>query len=145
LETLEDEARIIAFRRRRPRHANGDPLMLGLEREIAFTLSQMDQMRSLRADLKRDLLQTECYVETELMQMEARTPRYSSYRFPEREKFQRRLAEIGAERRRLEAIHEDKMQILRRQLFTLMQRFALIQMPPPSDKTGRYEKSDPLH
>ncbi len=52
------------------------------------------------------------------MQMEERTPRYSTYRFPEREKLQRRLLSIGAERRKLAARLEEKIQSLEDRLLS---------------------------
>ena len=57
----------------------------------------------------QSLLQSECYIETELIQMENRTPRYSPYRFPEREKLQRRLGRIAEERRRFTMTLAEKL------------------------------------
>ena len=83
-----------------------------------------DAWRAIRERLLRSLLRGDCYAGTELMQMEARTPRYSPYRFPEREKFQRRLFEIDKERRRLETQHERTVVELENRLFTLLEQHA---------------------
>lgn len=90
--------------------------------EIALTLHQIDQLRSRKQDIMQSLLQAECYVETELMQMEQRTPRYSPYRFPEREKFQRRLSRIAEERRRHVIAHAEKLDPLHNQLLSLLNK-----------------------
>ncbi len=93
-----------------------------IKREIALTAEQIDRLQALHKDQLDEILQAECYVNTELMQMEQRTPRYSPYRFPEREKLQRRLLQIGAERRRLAARLEDKLQPLEDRLLSLINK-----------------------
>jgi len=93
-----------------------------IEQEIALTLDQIDRLRSVQTYQNRSLCRVECYVDTELMQMEERAPQYSPYRFPEREKFQQRLFGIEAERRKNSMIYEDKMQNLQRKLLSLMQK-----------------------
>ncbi len=93
-----------------------------LEQEIALTLEQLDGLRQLHGRQLRSLCRTECYVDTELMQMEERTPRYSPDRFPERDKFHSRLFLIEAERRKGAVFYEDGMQGLQRRLLSLMQK-----------------------
>ncbi len=94
----------------------------GLMREIAFVLDQIDTLRNTYDRLGQSLLQVECYTDTELMQMEARMPRYSPYRFPEREKLQRRLGDIEKERRRLAIGKEEALQRLHARLLVLLNR-----------------------
>lgn len=72
------------------------------------------------------LLQAECYLDTELMGMERRTPRYSPYRFPEREKLQRRLFDVEADRRRLDATVEEKLRELHDRLLRLLIQHAYL-------------------
>ena len=89
-----------------------------IKREIALTVEQINRLQKLYKDQLSKLLQDECYTHTELMQMEDRTPRYSTHRFPEREKLQRRLLGIGAERRKLATHLEEKIQSLEDRLLS---------------------------
>ena len=93
-----------------------------LESDVAMTLEQMGRLRELHRQQLSSLRRTECYVDTELMQMEERAPRYSPYRFPEREKFQSRLFLIETERRKGAIFYEERMQGLQRKLLSLMQK-----------------------
>ena len=69
-----------------------------LERDIALAMAHIEGLRDQQRRFRKTLLEAECYIDTELMQMEVRTPRYSPYRYPEREKLQRRLQQIQHER-----------------------------------------------
>ena len=91
-------------------------------RELALIVSQIHRLRALEEREIQQLLRIECYVGTELLQMEERTPRYSPYRFPEREKLQRRLMTIDQERRRLVIGHEDKLRQLHDRLLYLLEQ-----------------------
>lgn len=86
-ETLEKKARQLRAKLKQDSWDLSLPSML--KREIALTVDQLDQMRKLRNDQLSSLQKNECDINTELMQMEARTPRYSPYKYPEREKFKR--------------------------------------------------------
>lgn len=83
-------------------------IVRGVRDELSLALSELDDLRAFAERQRRDLLRVECYVDTELMHMEARTPRYSPYRFPEREKLQRRLFSIHQERSQQERIVFDR-------------------------------------
>ena len=96
-------------------------------REIGLTVTRIDRVRSLREEQLKSLLQTECYVDTELMQMEQRTPRYSPSRYPEREKLQRRLLALEVERRKLLAQEADRVQPLEERLLSLLEKHAQLQ------------------
>ena len=87
--------------------------------QIALCLDQIDQQRAREQQITQQLRQAECDIDTELMQMEQRTPRYSPYRFPEREKLQRRLARIGEEQRRLSMAHADRLDTLHDRMLSL--------------------------
>lgn len=95
-----------------------------IDREIALTLDHMDRMKDLEERQKKNLLDVECAIDTELMSMEARTPRYSDKRFPEWERFQRQLHQIESERRNMMAFHESQRQALEAKLLILMNRRA---------------------
>ena len=103
------------------RHGS-DSIIASIEQDIAFTLEQIDRLRTLQKGQSKSLRKAECYVGTELMQMEERTPRYSPERFPERDKLQNRLFAIEAERRKHSVFYEDRLQALQKQLLSLMQK-----------------------
>lgn len=118
---LEAEAQAIAAR-------SSDSSITGvLRREIALTLEHIERVRALRESQNLGLVRVECYTNTELMQMEQRTPRYSPDRYPEREKFQRRLMRIGEERRRLDSSTDERMRQLHDRLLTLLNRHAQLE------------------
>ena len=99
-----------------------DPITSSIEREIALVLGHIDRADTLQEDLEHRLLQSECYIGTELLQMEARTPRYSPFRFPERDKLQRRLLNVEQERRRLIVQREKPLQELHDRLLSLLNK-----------------------
>lgn len=99
-----------------------------VEREIALTVDQIDRFQQLHEELHRSLMQTECYIDSDLMQMEQRTPRYSPDRFPERDKLQRRLTEICRERRNLAITREERMRELHNRLLLLLNRHSQLKL-----------------
>jgi len=120
-QDLEQAAKdLVANMKARP---DSDSITTSLIQDIAFTLEQIDRLRALQNGQSKSLRRTECYVDTELMQMEARTPRYSPERFPERDKLQKRLFDIEAERRKHSVFYEDRLQALQKQLLSLMQKY----------------------
>ena len=121
-EVLERRAQRVVAQARE--NSETSPVVGGMVREIELVLDQIDAWHAIRERLLNSLLRGDCYADTELMQMEARTPRYSPHRFPEREKCQRRLVEIDKERRRLETQHERTVVELENRLFTLLEQHA---------------------
>jgi len=93
-----------------------------IQDDIALIVNQIDQLRTRGKGITQSLLQSECYIETELIQMEDRTPRYSPYRFPEREKLQRRLSRIAEERRRFTTTHAEKLDLFHDRLLSLLKK-----------------------
>ncbi len=120
-QDLEAEARDLV-RNMKIRQYSGLSITSLLKQDITLTLEQIDRLRDLQERQLRSLCRTECYVDTELMQMEERTPRYSPYRFPERDKLQKRLFAIEAERRKRAVMYEDRLQGLQNKLLSLMQK-----------------------
>jgi hypothetical protein len=98
-----------------------------IKREIALTVDQLDQTRKLRDDQLDSLQKNECDINTELMQMEDRTPKNSPEKYPEREKFMRSLFGIEAERRRIKTYTEERLRLLEKQLLLLMNKHEQIQ------------------
>lgn len=121
-QRLEQRANRIAKKINRS-NGNRDmsPLSV-LEQEIAMTMENIVRLRHVKDSQLDSLLQMEIYTDTELMQMEARTPKYSAYRFPEREKLQRRLLHIEEERRRMALSHEEKEQAMHERLLSLLNK-----------------------
>ena len=72
------------------------------------------------------LLRIECYVGTDLMQLEERQPRYAPYHFPEKEKFKQRLFEIEKERRNLSLKLEKETRGLEDKLLSLVNQCELV-------------------
>lgn len=97
-----------------PKHA--------IEQSLALKVSELDAFRAVQAKQAKSLMDVECYTNTELMQMEARTPRYSPYRYPEREKLQRRLVKVEEERRRLSLVHHERLARIHEELLDLLQQ-----------------------
>ena len=93
-----------------------------LRREIALTVEQIKRLRKHHDDQFHRLLRIECYVDTDLMQLEQRIPRYVPYHFPEKEKLKQRLFEIEKERRNLSLKLEDKTQGLEDKLLGLINK-----------------------
>ena len=117
-ERLEKKAREALGAQRK---WNGDwsPSWL-LKDEIALTLDQIEGLRFRGRRVELGLLEEECGIGTELMQMEQRTPRYSPFRFPERERMQRRLGDLAKETRRLKTVQAEKLDVLHEKLLGLV-------------------------
>lgn len=119
-EQLEARARRIA--KKTGHESSQSPTTSALERELSLTLNHLDQVRDVHKELRRSLLRAECYTDNELHDMEMRTPKYSPYRFPEREKFQRTLFKIESERRRLSMIESESLRDLHDRLLELLNK-----------------------
>ena len=93
------------------------------DREIAFTLHMIDEQRSLTKDLRQSLRDAECKVDTSLLQLDARWQNYYiDHRFlSHREQLRGKLLAIDEERRRMAAIHVDKMDRLTAKLLELVE------------------------
>ena len=92
-DVLERRALKVVEDTQRGKWDDASPVAI-LERDIALAMAQIEGLRDQQQRLRQTLREAECYIDTELMQMELRTPRYSPYRYPEREKLQRRLQQI---------------------------------------------------
>jgi hypothetical protein len=119
-KTLEEKAEDIATYPKKAIWENSVPGMI--RREIALTVDQIKRLRERHDEQFRRLLRVECYVDTELIQMEARQPRYAPYHFPEKEKLKQRLFDIEKERRNLSLRLEEKTQGLETKLLELISR-----------------------
>ena len=97
-----------------------------IDDQIRLTLHQIDENRVRGEVVRESMLLEKCEIGTELLQMEARTPRYSAYRFPQREKLQRRLGQLSAERRRFAISHAEKLDALHERLLGLVGKQRLL-------------------
>ncbi len=114
VDELERRARSVA--REREREAELSSPVGIIQGEIALTLDQIKRMRQIHEQQEHSLRRSECYIDTELMQMELRTPRYSPYRYPEREKLQRRPQQIQHERMHFAVRESAELRELHRRL-----------------------------
>lgn len=119
-KTLEEKASDIAAYPKKEIWDTAIPAMV--RREIALTVDQIKRLKERHDEQFRRLLRVECYVDTELMQIEARKPKYRPYHFPEKAKLRQRLFDIEKERRNLSLRLEEKTQGLETRLLELINR-----------------------
>ncbi|HBG28975.1 MAG: hypothetical protein A2Y10_14865 [Planctomycetes bacterium GWF2_41_51] len=119
-KTLEEKANEIAAYPARVQWENSIPGMI--RREIALTVDQIRRLQERHDEQFRRLLRLECYVDTELLQMEQRQPRYAPYHFPEKDKLRQRLFDIEKERRNISLRLEEKTQGLEDRLLSLINK-----------------------
>jgi len=117
-KSLEEKAEHLASVPKREQWDKSIPSIV--RREIALTVDQIKRLKKRHDEQFRRLLRIECYVDTDLMQMEQRIPRYAPHHFPEKEKFKQRLFEIEKERRNLSLRLEEKTQGLEEKLLSLI-------------------------
>ena len=123
-KTLEEKAEHLASVPKREQWDKSIPSIV--RREIALTVDQIKRLKKRHDEQFRRLLRIECYVDTDLMQLEQRIPRYAPHHFPEKEKFKHRLFEIERERRNLSLQLEEKTQGLEDKLLSLVNRCELV-------------------
>ena len=119
-KTLEERARQLAEDSNDRQWDTSIPA--AIRRQIALTVEQGRRQKEIHERQLRRLLRIECYVDTDLMQLEQRIPRYIPCRFPEKEKFKKRLFEIEKERRNLTLRLEEKNQSLEDRLLNLLDK-----------------------
>ncbi|MCK5601553.1 hypothetical protein KAR91_06790, partial [Candidatus Pacearchaeota archaeon] len=120
VKSLEEKAEFLASVPKREQWDNSIPSIV--RREIALTVDQIKRLKEKHEEQFLRLLRTECYVNTDLTQLEQRIPRYAPYHFPEKEKFKQRLFEIEKERRNLSLKLEEKTQGLEDKLLSLINK-----------------------
>ena len=119
-KSLEEKAEFLASVPKREQWDKSIPSIV--RREIALTVDQIKRLKEKHEEQFLRLLRIECYVDTDLMRLEERIPRYAPYHFPEKEKFKQRLFEIEKERRNLSLRLEEKTQGLEDKLLSLVNR-----------------------
>ena len=119
-KTLEDKANQLAEEGSSGHWDTSIPATI--RREIALTVDQLNRQRELHDKQLRRLLRIECNVDTDLIQLQQRIPRYTPHHFPEEEKLKQRLFEVEKERRNLTLRLEDKHQSLQDRLLNLLNK-----------------------
>jgi len=119
-KTLEEKASDIAAFPKKEQWDKSIPSIV--RREIALTVDQIKRLKERHEEQFHRLLKLECYVDTDLMQMEQRQPRYMPYHFPEKEKLKQRLFDIEKDRRNLSLRLEEKTQGLEDRLLSLINK-----------------------
>ncbi len=80
-DVLERKALNVVEDTQRGKWDDASPVAI-LERDIALSMAHIEGLRDQQQRLRKTLLEAECSIDTDLMQMELRTPRYSPYRYP---------------------------------------------------------------
>ena len=93
-----------------------------LRREIALTVDQIKRLKDRHEEQFLKLLRLECYIDTELMQMEQHPAWMMLGHIPEKDKLKQRLFDIEKERRNLGTKLEEKTQGLETKLLELINR-----------------------
>lgn len=119
-KSLEEKAELLASVPKREQWDKSIPSIV--RREIALTVDQIKRLRGKHEEQFRRLLRIECYVDSDLMQLEKRIPRYVPHHFPEKEKLKQRLFEIEKDRRNLHLKLEEKTQNLEDRLLSLINK-----------------------
>jgi len=120
-KSLEEKASDISASSKKQLWETSIPAMI--RREIALTVNQIKRLKERHDEQFHRLLRLECYVDTDLIQMEQRQPRYMPYHFQEKEKLKQRLSDIEKERRNLSLRLEEKTQGLEDKLLSLVNRY----------------------
>jgi len=123
-KSLEEKAEFLASAPKKEQWDKSIPSIV--RREIALTVNQIKRLKEKHEEQFLRLLRIECYVDTDLMQLEDRIPRYAPYHFPEKEKFKQRLFEVEKERRNLSLKLEEKARGLEDKLLSLVNRCELL-------------------
>ncbi len=119
-KSLEEKANQLAAYPRKNKWDDSIPSIL--RREITLTVEQIQRLRDRHDEQFRRLLRVECYVDTELMQMDQRQPRDVPFSLPQEDKLKQRLFDIEKERRNLSLRLEEKTQGLETKLLELINK-----------------------
>ena len=99
-----------------------------LELQIAFQFEQLERLREVHRDQLRGILHAECYVDTDLMQLDSYAPaKIWHYRLGARDNLKNKLLRLDEERRRLLLWYEREMRDLGSRLLQLVSRRAILQ------------------
>ncbi len=97
-----------------------------LKQDIAMTLEHLSRHRNLHRNHLRRLLNSECYICTELKEVYRRTPIKSLDPLPDRARLRKQLQKVEEERCRLSIAYEEGLQKLHGRLVELTQQWERI-------------------
>ncbi|MBN2642780.1 MAG: hypothetical protein JXR78_14095 [Victivallales bacterium] len=120
IKSLEEIANQLAGGSRKHIWDNSIPSMV--RREIALTVDQIKRLQDQHDKQFRRLLQVECAIDTDLMQLKQHDPWQPLYHPSEREKLKQRLFDIEKERRNLSLKLEEKTRSLEDKLLGLINK-----------------------
>ena len=123
-ESLEEKAEKIV--RGIDDHDRNNLIPSILKNKIALSVDQIKRLKGFHRNQVSRFSKTELDIDTEILQLEDRIPRYSPAKYPEREKLQRQLIGIKTERRKEDSFYEDKLQGLHKNLLELVQKYTQI-------------------
>jgi hypothetical protein len=124
---LEQRARSLLTNKADDRLTGTSAISIGIRRELAMVLDHLGRLRFLHQGLRRNLLQHECYLLTEILQREPRGSQvYHDERLPERDRLRDRLREIDRERRHLAMVEEEQQRALSDRLLAVTNRLAFL-------------------
>lgn len=89
-----------------------------IERQMALVLDQLDLERALHQQCRRELLQQECAIDTQAMQLDRLRPRVMPDD-PDRHRLQEQLRRVEQERRQLRLRHHQQVSLLQERLLGL--------------------------
>lgn len=115
IEDLEARARAITPTYR----AHDDPILFGVEAQIALLLAQLDQLRQRHESERREIVHTECDISTDIMKVQ--DVRYLNFLAKQRavDGLKTKLLNLDTERRRSQAIHDSEKWRLQERLLLL--------------------------
>ena len=119
-KTLHDKARQLAVGFSDTRWDPAIPATI--QREIALMVDQITRQKDSHAKQLRQLLQIECAVGTDLMELEQRIPWYTFNDLPAKETLKQRLLDIDKDRRKLNQRYEEKLHALEDRILNLIHK-----------------------
>jgi len=93
-----------------------------IRREIALAVDQVEQHKDSHNKQLRQLLQMECAVGTDLMELEQRIPWYTTDNLPGKDKLKQRLFDIEKDRRKLNQKYQEKLHALEDRILNLIHK-----------------------
>ena len=93
-----------------------------IKREIALIVDQINRHQESHEKQLRQLLQMECAVGTDLMELDQRIPWYTPNYLPEKDTLKQRLFDIEKDRRKLNQRHQEKLHTLEDRLLNLIHK-----------------------
>ena len=100
-----------------------------VKQEVALLLGQIGQLENHYSAQKELFLDAECRIDSELMQLGNRLPKYSPVIFPERERLMERLQRIDSEKSRFSDSILGRFISLESQLFSLIRKHDSVSLP----------------